>query len=93
MRIRTLSAALFAPVPAVAQPAPLVGGLNVRVIRGTKKLIHDDHEAVQRSLFDYVPDGLNDYEKSVALYLDKHPEVLWWYRNLVGAQCFSILAR
>ena len=59
-------------------------------IRGTKKLIHDDHEAVQRSLFDYVPDDLNEYEKSVALYLDKHPEVLWWYRNLVGAQCFSI---
>jgi len=59
-------------------------------IRGTKKLIHDDHEAVQRSLFDYVPDDLNDYEKSVALYLDKHPEVLWWYRNLVGAQCFLI---
>lgn len=59
-------------------------------IRGTKKLIHDDHEPVQRSLFDYVPDDLNDYEKSVALYLDRHPEVLWWYRNLVGAQCFSI---
>jgi type III restriction enzyme len=59
-------------------------------IRGTKKLIHDDNEAVQRSLFDYVPDDLNEYEKSVALYLDKHPEVLWWYRNLVGAQCFSI---
>ncbi len=59
-------------------------------IRGAKKLIHDDHEPVQRSLFDYVPDDLNEYEKSVALYLDKHPEVLWWYRNLVGAQCFSI---
>ena len=59
-------------------------------IRGTKRLIHDDHELVQRSLFDYVPDDLNDYEKSVALYLDKHPEVLWWYRNLVGAHCFSI---
>jgi type III restriction enzyme len=59
-------------------------------VRGTKKLIHDDNEAVQRSLFDYVPDDLNEYEKSVALYLDRHPEVLWWYRNLVGAQCFSI---
>lgn len=59
-------------------------------IRGTKKLIHVDHEPVQRSLFDYVPDDLNEYEKSVALYLDKHPEVLWWYRNLVGADCFSI---
>lgn len=59
-------------------------------IRGTKKLIHDDNEPIQRSLFDYVPDNLNDYEKSVALYLDRHPEVLWWYRNLIGAQCFSI---
>jgi len=59
-------------------------------VRGAKKLIHDDNEAVQRSLFDYVPDDLNEYEKSVALYLDRHPEVLWWYRNLVGAQCFSI---
>ena len=36
-------------------------------IRGTKKLIHDDHEPVQRSLFDYVADNLNEYEKSVAL--------------------------
>jgi type III restriction enzyme len=43
-----------------------------------------------RSLFDYVADDLNDYEKSVALYLDKHPEVLWWYRNLIGPQYFSI---
>jgi type III restriction enzyme len=59
-------------------------------IRGPKRLIHDDNEPVQRSLFDYVADDLNDYEKSVALFLDRHAEVLWWYRNLVGAQCFSI---
>lgn len=59
-------------------------------IRGAKKLIHDDNEPVQRSLFDYVPDDLNDYEKSVALFLDRHPEVLWWYRNLVGSECFAI---
>jgi type III restriction enzyme len=59
-------------------------------VRGTRKLIHDDNEQVQRSLFDYVPDDLNDYEKSVALFLDRHPEVLWWYRNLVGSECFAI---
>jgi type III restriction enzyme len=59
-------------------------------IRGTKRLIHDDNEPIQRSLFDYVADDLNDYEKSVALYLDRHPEVLWWYRNLIGPQYFSI---
>jgi type III restriction enzyme len=59
-------------------------------IRGTKRLIHDDNEPIQRSLFDYVADDLNDYEKSVALYLDRHPEVLWWYRNLIGPRYFSI---
>lgn len=59
-------------------------------IRGTKWLIHNDNEPVERSLFDYVPDNFNEYERSVALYLDRHAEVLWWYRNLVGAECFSI---
>ena len=59
-------------------------------IRGPKRLIRDDNEPIQRSLFDYVADDLNEYEKSVALYLDKHPEVLWWYRNLIGPQYFSI---
>src|SRR5262249_23699696 len=59
-------------------------------IRSTKRLIHNDNEPIERSLFDYVPDNFNEYERSVALYLDRHPEVLWWYRNLVGAECFSI---
>jgi type III restriction enzyme len=59
-------------------------------VRATRKLVHDNNEPVQRSLFDYVPDDLNEYEKSVALYLDNRPEVLWWYRNLVGPQHFSI---
>ena len=59
-------------------------------VLATRRLLHDDNEALQRSLFDYVPNDLNEYEKSVALYLDKHPEVLWWYRNLVGPENFSI---
>lgn len=59
-------------------------------VRATRRLVHDNYEPVERSLFDYVPDDLNEYEKSVALYLDHHPEVLWWYRNLVGQEHFSI---
>lgn len=59
-------------------------------IQSTRRLVHDDNEPIQRSLFDYVSNDLNDYEKSVALYLDRHPEVLWWYRNLVGPEHFSI---
>ena len=59
-------------------------------VRTTRKLVHDNNDLVQRSLFDWVPDDLNEYEKSVALYLDNHPQVLWWYRNLVGPQNFSV---
>ena len=59
-------------------------------IRETRWLARENNEQLQRSLFDHVPDELNSYEKSVALYLDNHPEVLWWYRNLIGPQYFSI---
>lgn len=58
-------------------------------VRTTRKLVRDNNDPVQRSLFDWVPDDLNEYEKSVALYLDNHPQVLWWYRNLVGPQNLS----
>jgi len=59
-------------------------------LRATSRLVHRDGEPLQRSLFDRVPAELNEYEKSVALVLDRHPEVLWWYRNLVGEENFSI---
>ncbi len=56
-----------------------------------RRLRHaDNDEDVQRSLFDYVPDDLNEYEKNVALFMDRHPQVLWWYRNLVGEGSFAI---
>ena len=59
-------------------------------VRNTRRMVHDDNSPIQRSLFDLVPDEMNDYEKSVALFLDHHPQVLWWYRNLVGPQHFAI---
>jgi len=59
-------------------------------VRVTRRMVHDDNSPIQRSLFDLVPDEMNDYEKSVALFLDHHPQVLWWYRNLVGSQHFAI---
>lgn len=59
-------------------------------IRETRWLARDNNEPLQRSLFDRVADELNRYEKSVALFLDNHPQVLWWYRNLIGTQYFSI---
>ncbi len=60
-------------------------------IEGTRSLVHDNYERPQRSLFDYVDEAdFNEYEKAVALSLDKRAEVLWWYRNLVGPNNFSI---
>jgi len=59
-------------------------------LRALKPLMHSDYHHVERSLFDYTENNLNEYEKSVALYLDRHPEVLWWYRNMVGPENFSI---
>ncbi len=60
-------------------------------VKDTPKLVYDNNDPVQKSLFDWVPeDVFNDYEKTVALYLDQHPQVLWWYRNLVGQECFSV---
>jgi type III restriction enzyme len=59
-------------------------------VRAMRQLAHDNGDLVQRSLFDYTPDDLNEYERSVALFLDGNPEVLWWYRNLVGPENFSV---
>jgi type III restriction enzyme len=59
-------------------------------IRETRWLARENNEPIQRSLFDRVPNDLNQYEKSVALFLDEHPQVLWWYRNLIGPEHFSI---
>lgn len=60
-------------------------------LRATRQLVHADNSRVQRSLFDAVPeDSLNSYEKEIALFLDRHDQVLWWYRNEVGPQHFSI---
>jgi type III restriction enzyme len=59
-------------------------------VRTARKLVRDNNDPLQRSLFEWVPDDLNEYEKAVALYLDHHPQVLWWYRNLVGPQTFAI---
>jgi type III restriction enzyme len=34
--------------------------------------------------------SVNQYERAIALCLDKDENVLWWYRNLVGQDNFAI---
>lgn len=51
-------------------------------VKSNRQLVRNDNSAIQRSLFDYVPDeDLNDTEKTVAIYLDEQEQLLWWYRN------------
>jgi type III restriction enzyme len=60
-------------------------------IRSVGKLRHADDTDIAKSLFDYAERaGFNQYEADVALVLDKHPEVLWWYQNKVGKDSFAI---
>ncbi len=59
-------------------------------IKTTRRLTHDNGEQIQQSLFDIVPDTLNELEKAVAFCLDREPKVLWWYRNLIGKDNFYI---
>lgn len=60
-------------------------------IRATKRLVHDNGDQIAKSLFDYVEhEAQNEYERQVALCLDRDANVLWWYRNLVGREQFAI---
>lgn len=60
--------------------------------RGVKPLTDDDGKPVQLTLFDDpVPESdFNDLEKSIALCLEKQEKLLWWYRNLVSKDYYSI---
>lgn len=54
--------------------------INIR--KSAPKLTRENHDPIQRSLFDYVPEEeLNDMEKAIAIYLDEQEKLLFWYRN------------
>jgi len=57
----------------------------------TTRLQRHDGNDLERSLWDYVDaSSFNDFEKAIALCLDKDENVLWWYRNLIGREHFAI---
>lgn len=52
-------------------------------VKSSKQLVRNDNTPIQKSLFDYVPEeNINNFEKSVAIYLDEQEKLLWWYRNM-----------
>lgn len=54
-------------------------------------LTHDDGSPMVKSLFDFAErESQNEYERKVALCLDKHADVLWWFRNRVGRDHFAV---
>jgi type III restriction enzyme len=51
----------------------------------------DDGSVVGKSLFDFAArEDQNEWERSIALCLDRDANVLWWYRNCVGEGNFAI---
>lgn len=64
---------------------------SVKIKGNQSKLVRDNNDPIQMSLFEYEPeDEFNETEKSVAIYLDKQGDLLWWYRNIVGAHAYKI---
>lgn len=60
-------------------------------IKAFRPMVHAGGHEIAKSLFDYVEDeSENQYERAVALCLDRDKRVLWWYRNLVGSEHFAI---
>ena len=60
-------------------------------VKATRRMVRNNGEQIQNSLFDYVGDeSHHDSERAVALALDRDENVLWWYRNLIGDDQFSI---
>ena len=64
---------------------------SITVNNVSPPLTHEDGELPAKSLFDYVEDeAQNQYERAIALCLDSNADVLWWYRNLVGPEHFTV---
>ncbi len=56
---------------------------KLRIKKSSRRLTRKDGSALEKSLFEIVPeDDFNETEKSVAWYLEEQERLFWWYRNL-----------
>lgn len=52
-------------------------------VKSNKQLVKNDNTQIANSLFENVPEeSINEFEKTVAIYLDEQEKLLWWYRNM-----------
>jgi type III restriction enzyme len=65
--------------------------IRVEVIGTVKRLARDSGHPTAQTLFEYdLEEQFNQYERQIALVLDEHADVLWWYRNRVGRDQFAV---
>jgi type III restriction enzyme len=65
--------------------------IEIKSLTPLKELTHSNGDRMGRSLFDFTEEeGKNEYERKIALCLDKNADVLWWFRNRVGPENFSV---
>jgi type III restriction enzyme len=65
--------------------------IEVKSLGELTPLTHENGSPMERSLFDFIErEGKNEYERKIALCLDKHADVLWWFRNRVGPEHFAV---
>jgi type III restriction enzyme len=65
--------------------------IELKAIGQLEELKHANGDPMERSLFDFIErEGKNEYERKIALCLDRNADVLWWFRNRVGPEHFSV---
>lgn len=64
---------------------------RIQIKQSFHPLLNELGTSLSASLFDRVPqEGMNELETSVALYLDRQEQLLWWYRNLVKGDYYYV---
>lgn len=68
----------------------LPDSIRVRMGGDSRRLVRDNNEPIQRSLFDPLPENeFNENEQEIAVHLDKQEEfILWWDRNFARSNYY-----